>query len=172
LLPSSVVKIPIFRLYHTLVWALIVTGILGACSINEFGLVSTKHIQGDGALIHAISAPGIHIDTRDAQPSISLGYYKATHIFPLSYGDISDTSVFTNAELFRALRPQLSISRIVGGQIKSGQGETSLTLGMREHAVLISLDRSQQNCRILSYRPEDLEKTYLRVTKNDDCLKK
>jgi hypothetical protein len=151
--------------------ALIVTGVLGGCSINELGFVNTKRIQGDGALSYVISAPGIHIDTRDAQPSISLGYYKATHVFPLKYGDISDTSTFTNTKLFRVLIPQLSISRIIGGQVKSGRGETSLTLGMREHATLISLDRLQQDCRILIYRPENLEATYLRVAKNDECLK-
>ncbi|GAA6182328.1 hypothetical protein NBRC116594_37660 [Shimia sp. NS0008-38b] len=152
------------KLTVSLLATLLVTG----CSINEFGLIHTEIMQTETASVYVTSAPGIHLDTRDAQPSLTLGHYKATHVFVAPSSEAEEAILPANP--FQTQHPHLSASRVVGLQLKSGEGETSFTLGLREHTSLSALDRTQSDCRLIRYLPNNLEQTFLRVSDGGDCF--
>lgn len=138
--------------------------ISAGCSVNDFGVVKTDLVEADGAILYVRAAVGVHIDTRDTQPSLSIGHYKAVHVF--AWGESEDhQKAGLSSELFDDA-PQLSSSRVIGGQIKAGRGEMSFTLGMRERVVLARLDRSTSACRLLSYIPASPEETILEMSEN------
>ncbi|MCP5086391.1 MAG: hypothetical protein GY952_06275 [Rhodobacteraceae bacterium] len=148
--------------------AIAIAALIAGCSINESGVVTSERIEADGAMLYRLKAGGIHLDTRDKQPSLTIGVYDVTHIFPLDCGG-SRTTEMKPSKLFGAFDPQLSASRIAGLQLKSGPGETSVTLGLREHMNLISLDRTRDYHRILAYRPDNPAGTFLRINNDYAC---
>lgn len=125
------------------------------CSINEYGLVEHERYLGEGHVTLAVSAFGIHLDTRDVNPSLTMGRYQAVHVFPDRCADLTDVAALETGALFRRVHQQISISHVYGLQIMAGPGESSLTLGMREHARLLSVDQSTTMRRSIIMNPSE-----------------
>ena len=145
--------------FNSLVFLTVMCQGLYGCSINEYGVVKADMVPGDGSLVYIIKAPGIHFDTREErQPSVSVGLYKAVHVFSTECWSNEQLENRNMDFLFKHLDLQLSVSQVFGAQIKAGPDEVSITLGVRERAELVSLDRSDSMMRTISFvsnRPEN-----------------
>lgn len=143
--------------------------VIAGCSVNEFGFVRHERFETKGAYVHSSIAYGLHIDTRDDDPSLSLGRYEALYVFPTRCRGAANFGRLSDKDLFRSIRPQLSYSLMDGFQLKAGRGEVSVTMGVREHLVALSVDRSASVARTIYFDPERPHATILRIERESDC---
>jgi hypothetical protein len=138
-----------------------------ACSINQFGTSQVERIEGDGALVISLTGIGLHLDTFERNPSLSVGRYQAVHVFSTGCPQGFDTASMSTSDLFRALDPQLSVTRVTGVQLKAGSRELSLTIGVRELALLQLVDGASSTFRVLTFDAKELDNTFLRTCVED-----
>jgi hypothetical protein len=112
------------------------------CSVNEYGTSRLSRWETDALVGYRLTAVGVHLDTRDRSPSLTIGRFEAFHVFPAACNDIPDVTALTTPDLFRRVSPQASVRRSVGVELVAGSGEAGITIGLREQARLLSLDRS------------------------------
>lgn len=140
---------------------------MSGCSFNEYGVVESERAVGDGAIIYTLGATGIHLDTRGSGISLSIGQYKAVHVFASACVEKSGIGSDDSEELFRSVRPELSLWRVVGLQWRLGDDEVGLTLGLREHAELLKLDKDASAMRKLIFDAIVPTYSYLRVSEEN-----
>lgn len=95
----------------------------GGCSVNETGFVQTQTFQSDAAVTQRVQAFGLHLDTRDTDPSLTLGHYEGVRVYSTKCGSGPTPDVG---------HQRLSFSRVTGAQIKLGPNEASISLGRRD----------------------------------------
>lgn len=153
-------------------WTLVTAvclSVTAGCSVNESGFVKHERFETNGAYVHSVIAYGLHVDTRDADPSVSLGRYDALYVFPVQCRGTGNVSNLDDKDLFLSVKPQLSYSLVDGLQLKAGRGEISATAGVREHLVALAVDPSESVARRIYFDPENPHATILEIDPEPDC---
>ncbi|MEM8580110.1 MAG: hypothetical protein AAGF50_02795 [Pseudomonadota bacterium] len=131
--------------------------VLSGCSFNDIGLVDQQLIEADGAFVHQLEAPGLHVNSFDQSFELSIGYYRSLRFY--SSGKFSEgTSV---SRMFK---------QISGVYFHMNKSEITFSIGYRERATLFLIDRSGSACGIVNVDINDLRNTVFREFPLDDCI--
>ena len=133
--------------------------VCSACSIGGLGTANVQTFDIDGGAARVVEAVGLHLDTRDTNPSLTFGFYSAVQFFPKNCDGALP-------------RPVLSFSRVAGLQIKAGRREFSFTLGLREVLEISSNADGPDATRSVSFSPKAPNTWSVHGTPGARCISK
>lgn len=139
---------------RTLGWMLLSCFLCG-CSINELGVVKSTLTQGNGVAIHEVFAPGIHLSTREATSSLTLGVFRAQRVLELPCVERSPTQ---KASPIPTDEAQFTLVRHTGLRLAMGAPEVGLTLGFHEQMIAtapVSRKGAYRHVHFVSGEPEE-----------------
>ena len=121
---------------------IILSLLIASCSVNEYGTSRISRWHTDTLVGYRATASGVHLDTRGRTPSLTIGRFEAFHIFPAVCDDVRDVAALSTEELFNKIHPHVSIRRNFGLQMVASPVEAGVTIGFREHIMLLLVDKS------------------------------
>lgn len=141
---------------------------LQACSINAHGTSHSQTLLTDGAAVHVLTAPGVHIATLPTGVHLSLGHYREVLVFPRPCM-ATTTDPPSRDRLMRSGPPEAWVTDAVGLSLRGGRHEAGLTLGRRHAAVLAHIPPGASLARQLDLDLRDPARTVLRRFDQTPC---
>ncbi len=142
---------------------------LGACSVNDFGVVRSELMRTDGALVRTRDAPGFHVETDADGFSVSLGHYKRVSVYAAGCDTDGQPPIPSGQTPANRKPPQLDFQRTLGSQLAIGQRGIDVTLGLREHLGALDVPHDQSTVRRISFDPKRPQDTVLVTSARSTC---
>lgn len=130
------------------------------CSVNGVGFVRSETETGDTYVAQTVTAFGLHLDTQDLDPSLTLGSYEAVRLYltPCAGGP---------ERRYGPDQLRMTYSEIVGAQAKFGPNELSVTLGYR--ALLLATPAQTDGISAIRFHPRASDSIEFHATKQKNC---
>lgn len=141
---------------------------LGGCSFNEYGASTARVFQAEGAFVYELEARGVHLATDQHGLSINFGTYREVVAFDAVCLP-SDARRLNRKSLRKSADPVLSVREVHGIAMAVGARETGITIGQRQHAMLLSGDIENDAYRELFFDLHQLGKTQLKTRGWSSC---
>ena len=139
---------------------------VAGCSVNEYGTSHLSRWETDTHIGYQLVASGVHLDTRDTSPSLTIGRYEAFYLFPSTCEDIADIASLASGDLFDQVLPQATLRRTFGMELAAGPQEAGINIGFRERTRILTIDRSMSIQRSLVLNGENFRDSRLLFSGN------
>jgi len=129
---------------------------LGAgCSVNDLGWVDQSEIDIGAAVVRVAVARGVHLDTRFASVSVSVGRYQAAWVLADACGNKDQL--------------QLMYRRVHGVEVIAGRDEVGVTLGYRERLLAAGFGDGPGLPRRIAFDPDNPDATRFEALSDITC---
>jgi len=143
--------------------------VLAGCSVNDIGVTRTQSFVSNGALARHTTAYGLHLDARDGNASLTLGFFDSQRVYAAPCPLAPDVAAPVPVVAAGRDRLHLSYSRILGFQIAAGADEQSLTLGARSRLRAYPPGADQGGYRAIHFEPRAPMQTRLWLGSSEIC---